>query len=115
MGWKKEEGAGAFLGVNLISGRYFRALTFGNESLNLEEERQTEKCALFQIAFSPRCNHPSTLGERVSVSVQVYIPRSRRNLSLSLSLSFSLDRHSNNGTASRDTNCIVIPVILRNV
>lgn len=56
---KGRGGGGAFLGVNLISGRYFRVLTFGNEPLNLEEERQTGKCALFQIAFSPRCNHPS--------------------------------------------------------
>lgn len=97
-----KEGVGAFLGVNLISGRYFRALTFGNEPLNLEEERQTEKCALFQIAFSPRCNHPSTATCRC-----VYIRVCVRG-------EISLDRHSNNETLSRGTNCIVILVILRN-
>lgn len=80
---------GAFLGVNLISGRYFRVLTFGNEPLNLEEERQTGKCALFQIAFSPRCNHPS----RGSCNVSVYLCF-QRNLSL------SLDRRSNNEAPS---------------
>lgn len=66
---KGRGGGGAFLGVNLISGRYFRVLTFGNEPLNLEEERQTGKCALFQIAFSPRCNHPSRGRELQRVSV----------------------------------------------
>lgn len=79
---------GAFLGVNLISGRYFRVLTFGNEPLNLEEERQTGKCALFQIAFSPRCNHPSR-GVATCLCICV-----------SNEISLSLDRRSNNEAPS---------------
>lgn len=81
----------AFLGVNLISGRYFRVLTFGNEPLNLEEERQTGKCALFQIAFSPRCNHPSRGSCNGCLCAGVFPTKS---------LSLSLDRRSNNEAPS---------------
>lgn len=105
---KGRGGGGAFLGVNLISGRYFRVLTFGNEPLNLEEERQTGKCALFQIAFSPRCNHPSRGSCNGCLCAGVFPTKS---LSLSLSRSSFLTMKL---FLSRDTNCIVILPILRN-
>lgn len=99
---------GTFLGVNLISGRYFRVLTFGNEPLNLEEERQTGKCALFQIAFSPRCNHPSR-GVATRLCERVF-----NEISLPLSLFLSIIVPTMELLLSRDTNCIVILPILRN-
>lgn len=99
---RKGEVEGAFLGVNLISGRYFRVLTFGNEPLNLEEERQTGKCALFQIAFSPRCNHPSRGRELQRVSVCGCVSN---EISLSLSLSIVVSNNEALSLARHELHC----------
>lgn len=100
--WERERWRGAFLGVNLISGRYFRVLTFGNEPLNLEEERQTGKCALFQIAFSPRCNHPSRRRELQRVSVCGCVSN---EISLSLSLSIVVSNNEAPSLARHELHC----------
>ena len=100
--WERERWRGAFLGVNLISGRYFRVLTFGNEPLNLEEERQTGKCALFQIAFSPRCNHPSRGRELQRVSVCGCVSN---EISLSLSLSIVVSNNEALSLARHELHC----------